>query len=1054
MVLQLRDLYDWRPRQSFSVESVRRLFDGLSTRATAGLLRCAIIMRMPKRLIIALGIGLACCRCAIALNPSLDVNQYAHTAWTTRDGIFKGAIDSFAQTPDGYLWLATEFGLFRFDGVRSVPWQPPAGEHLPSNSIRRLLVARDGRLWIGTDKGLTSWKNGKLTHYRELTGQDILAVLEDREGTVWIGAFATSTGRLCAVRTGGIQCYGEDGSLGRGILTLCEDGQGNLWAGGANGLWRWKPGPPKRYPKRDQDGEIYALVEGDNSALLIATAGGITKFADGKAEAFPLPGVALPITAHRLLRDRNGGLWIGTGDRGILHLHQGRTDVFTQSDGLSGNNVARLFEDREGNIWAATLDGLDRFRDLAVPTISVKQGLSSANVWSVLAARDGSVWLGTPKGLNRLNDGQITVYRKETSGLPDSVVQSLFQDARGRIWASSLGGGAYFENGRFVPVKGLPGGQMHSIAGDSAGNLWISDQDRGLLHLLEGRVVETIPWARLGRQDIASTLLSDPAQGGLWVGFFGGGVAYFKDGQVRASFGVADGLGEGHVNDLQLDPDGALWAATQGGLSRVKNGRVTTLASRNGLPCDAVNWMLEDDSHALWLGMACGLVRIAKSDLDAWLANAKRMIPVTVFDESDGFRSHANTSSYSPRAAKTANGKLWFLPFGGVSVVDPHHLPFNKLPPPVHIEQIVADRQTYDTASNLRLPPLVRDLEIDYTALSLAAPEKIRFRVKLEGRDPGWKDVGNERKAFYNDLPPRQYRFRVMASNNNGVWNEAGASFNFSIEPAYYQTSWFLGFCAIAFLSLLWGMYRYRLHQIARQFDMRLEERVGERTRIARELHDTLLQSFQALMFHFQAVKDQLPPGKAQEALERVLDRADRAIAEGREAIQNLRSSTQAGNELSQAMAALGEELAGAKNGENVSAAFRISIEGPPRDLHPIVRDDIYRIAREALQNAFRHAQASQVEAEITYGEALLRLRIRDDGKGIDPEHLHAGRDGHWGLAGMRERAEQIGAKLEIWSEIGAGTEVELRIPGSKAYETARRRTGLRLFGTKGGRLS
>ena len=270
-------------------------------------------------------------------------------------------------------------------------------------------------------------------------------------------------------------------------------------------------------------------------------------------------------------------------------------------------------------------------------------------------------------------------------------------------------------------------------------------------------MVEQIPWARLGRKDFAYALLPDPVQGGLWLGFCQGGVAYFKDGQVRASYAVADGLGEGRVENLQLDRDGTLWAATEGGLSRVKDGRVATLTSKNGLPCDTVHWVMEDDDHSFWLYTACGLVRIARPELDAWVADSKRTIQTTVFDSSDGVRSHADTvSGYSPRVAKSTDGKLWFLPGDGVSVIDPRHLPFNKLPPPVHIEQITADRKTYDASSNLRLPALTRDLEIDYTALSLVAPEKIRFKYKLEGHDRDWKDVGNERKAFYTNLRSAQ----------------------------------------------------------------------------------------------------------------------------------------------------------------------------------------------------------------------------------------------------------------------------------------------------------
>jgi signal transduction histidine kinase len=359
----------------------------------------------------------------------------------------------------------------------------------------------------------------------------------------------------------------------------------------------------------------------------------------------------------------------------------------------------------------------------------------------------------------------------------------------------------------------------------------------------------------------------------------------------------------------------------------------------------------------------------------------------------------------------------------------------------VHVEQIIADRKTYAASSNLRLPPLVRDLEIDYTALSLVAPEKNRFRVKLEGRDRDWKDVANERTAFYNDLPPRNYRFRVVASNNSGVWNEAGASFDFSIAPAYYQTSWFRAACGVAFLALLWGLYRYRLHQIAQAYNVRLEERVGERARLARDLHDTLLQGFQGLMLRLQALDELLPAGEAKDELEGTLDRADQVVAEGRKAVHDLRLSTVVTNDLARAVKAMGDELSG-----EGSATFELLVEGETRELHPIVRDEVYRITREALRNAFSHARAKHIEAEITYGEQLLRVRIRDDGEGIAPAILEDGRPGHYGLPGMRERAAEIGAQLDIWSGVGAGTEIDLSVPGSIAYGKRPGRSRLRAF--------
>jgi len=984
-----------------------------------------------KRRVVALVILLACCPCASALDPSLDINQYAHTAWTIREGFFKGTIYSIAQTADGYLWLGTEFGLLRFDGNRSVLWQPPEGQHLPGTTVTKLLAARNGTLWIGTDAGLASWNGARLTRRPELDAQLVLSLLEDHAGTLWAGALGFPTGRLCAIRGGSTQCEGQDGAFGQMVQSLYEDSSGNLWAGAQSGLWRWQPGPPAHYAM--PSAQLKDLKTGDAGGLLIAMPGGIKRLVQGRSEPYSVPGFREPLNANRLLRDRDGGFWIGTLDRGLIHVHQGRSAAFSQSDGLSGNVIFSLFEDREGNIWASTNGGLDRFRELPVVTVSVKQGLSSDNDWSVLAARDGSIWVGAANGLNRWHNGQVTVFRKP-SGLADDAAQSLFQDGGGQIWAFARHGLAYFANGRFVPVSGVPGGEAHFIAGDKAGNLWVSEQQR-LLRLRAGHLVEQIPWPQVGRQENASALQPDRDQGGMWLGFWrGGGVSYFRDNQVRAAYTAAQGLSERAVAGLALGQDGSLWAATEGGgLARIKDGGVAVLTTRNGLPCDTVHWTMEDDDRSLWLYTACGLVRIAPTELDAWIRDPRHRIETTVWDASDGVRLRSTSpSGYSPRVAKASDGKLWFVTGNGVNVVDPRHLPFNKFPPPVHIEGINADGRTYDASRGMHLPPLVRDVWIDYTALSLVAPEKVHFRYKLEGQDPDWKEVINDRRVQYSNLPPGNYRFRVTACNNSGIWNDAGALLDFSVDPAWYQTTWFRVASGATFLALLWALYRRHLRRIRREFDMRLDERVNERTRIARDLHDTLLQSFQGLMLRLQVGVDQLPPGRAKEVLEDALKQGDQAIAEGRDSIHDLRSSTIVGNELAGAVAAIGDEMASAD-----SATFRLVVEGSPRELHPILRDEICRIAREAVRNAFLHAKAARIEAEITYGDRLLRLRVRDDGRGMDPAMLEEGRPGHYGLPGMRERAERIGAQLNVWSAIGAGTEVELSLPGAIAYRTA-----------------
>src|SRR4029450_4544976 len=654
-----------------------------------------------RKTVMAACMLLVCRADAFALDSSLDVSQYAHTAWKVGEGLPSGAIRAIAQTPDGYLWLGTEFGLFRFDGVRPGAWQPQAGGHLPNTGIRGVCGARDVRLWIGTFTGLASWKDGKLSHYPELDGQVIEALLEDREGTIWVAGWAPSVGRLCRIQSGDMQCYGEDGRFGSGVTPLYEDSGGNLWAGAMNGLWRWKPGPPRLYPMPDAAQRIYALAESDDGGILIAKHSGVTTLRNGKTEAYPLP-AGLQFQPHRLLRDRNGGLWIGAlVDSGLLHVHEGRADLFTTGNGLSGASVTALLEDREGSIWVATVDGLDRFREFAIPMISVQQGLSSQGLGSILGARGGALWLGTSEGLNRWNQGQITVYRnrrqpgargasrptgltlgrgadwKRTvreitdSGLPEKIAESIFQDKSGQIWVGTQSGVAFLKSGRFAPVSSVPYGVVHSITGDSAGNLWMSHQE-ALFHLLETRLVERIPWAQLGRREPATALLHDARQGGVWLGFRDGGVAYFDDGQISASYAAAEGLGEGMIRSFYPDASGSLWAATDGGLSRIKDGRVLTLTSRNGLPCNIVHWMMEDDAHSVWLYTACGLARIARSDLDPGASNPNQTIQVAVFDSSDGVSNRRFPGGYSANVAKSADGKLWFLRPGGVSVLDPH----------------------------------------------------------------------------------------------------------------------------------------------------------------------------------------------------------------------------------------------------------------------------------------------------------------------------------------------------------------------------------------------
>jgi len=980
---------------------------------------------------------------AAALDPPLQIAQYSHTSWTALDGAVLGLVFAMAQTPDGYLWIAGSFGLFRFDGVRFEHWQPPDGQSLPSG-VYSLLVSRDGTLWIGTFSGLSSWNGTRFVYRHPQIGEGrfVTSLLEDRDGTVWAGVLG-ERGELCAIRAGEVRCAAPEGGFGEFVWSLAQDRSGVLWVGAENGVWRWSPGEPRRYGiPGPRMGDLATTPDG--SVLAGMQGGGLLQVAGDRLVPHRFRGVGHPgdrladrdIKSNKLLRDRDGGLWIGTTGSGLVHVKDGLADTFTRADGLSGNISCSLFEDREGNIWFGSEKGLDRFRKLPVTTLSARQGLPDEVTRSVVATRDGSVWVATKDGLARWKrDGTLLVYR-ESDGLPDAHVQSQYQDADGRLWVSTARGLAYFADGRFVGVDGGPSNVIHAIAGDAAGNLWLSG-NQGLARLSRGRFVGNVPWTALGSK-VAQGILAD--RDGLWLSFWDGGVAYFKDGRIQATYTAAQGLGARQVTHLRLDADGALWASTgAGGLSRIKDGRIASLTVASGLPCMTVHWSEQDDNGALWMYTVCGLLRVAQDDLAAWIADPRHRVTPQVWGASDGVPLTVTPPAlYNPAVAKGPGGKFWFVGAGEVQLVDPYHMPSNPVPPPVHIEALIADRRPLHVADGLRLPALTRDITIEFTALTLADPKRTRFRYRLEGHDNEWQDVVDRRLATYTNLPPGNYRFRVRAANNSGVWNETGAQLEFSILPAVYQTTWFRVALALVLLGIAGAAFQIRLHmrmkRLQRQFDATLDGRVAERTRIARELHDTLLQSFQGLLLQLQAGINLLPdrPRESKQVFTRVIDQVADAITEGRDTVQALRASTTETNNLSGALRALVEELS---RGSGHAVSAQVTVHGAPQVLHPIVRDETFRIAAEALRNAFRHADAKRIDVEVRYEPQQLRVCVRDDGKGIEPEVLSRGeKQGHFGLSGMRERAEVAGGKLTVRSGPGAGAEVEFSLPGARAY--------------------
>jgi signal transduction histidine kinase/ligand-binding sensor domain-containing protein len=973
-------------------------------------------------------------RAVFALNPDRHISQYGHTAWRIQDGLFGGEVRTVTQTTDGYIWVGTEAGLFRFDGVRFVSWSSQEVEQMPSTSITALLGARDGSLWIGTDAGLVHRVNQHLITYLQGEGY-ISSILQDVNGEIWIARDRSgdNTQPLCKVIGIGVRCYGnEDGVPAFLAGPLVQDASSNLWLGGDTALLRWRPGSSNVYrPKALKsnagvDGVEALSVAADGSIWVgMALRGrglGLQHLGDGGLKSFVAPklnGETVEVT--ELLEDHEKNLWVGTSDQGIYRIHGADVDHYRTTDGLSSDFISQFYEDREGDLWVATAKGLDCFRDLRMSSFSTREGLSADAVDSVLASRDGTIWIGNASKLDVLGPGGVP--SQVGNALQGHQVTSLLQDRAGRLWAGIDNTLTIYQGRRFRQIKrqdGSPVGVVMGMTEDSENNIWVETMGSPwtLIRIQDQKVREAFPAPQM---PLARKIAADP-QSGIWLGLLNGDLARYRSGKTE-TFPFPHHPGS-RVNELIAASDGSILGATAFGVVGWKNGKRQILTVRNGLPCDSIHALISDDRGDLWLYAQCGLIEIADAELQRWWGRPESRLKMRVFDVSDGVQpgqGHFNASAKSP------DGRLWFANRTILQMIDPDHIAGNAVVPPVHIEGIVADRKSYSPQDGLNLPPLTRDVEIDYTALSFVVPQKALFRYMLEGHDADWQEPGTRRQAFYNNLRPGHYRFRVLACNNDGVWTSTPAVWRFVIRPAYYQTLWFKAALLTTALMLLWLFYLYRLRQISAEIHSRLNERQRERERIARELHDTLLQGFQGLVLRFQAVLNRIPDDDPLRAgVENALLRADEVLIEGRDRVREIRSEPSP--ELPNLLGSFGHSQA------SESTSFQFLIVGTVVALRPLICDDVYRIAREALTNAFRHASASQVEAELIYDRAQFNLRIRDNGAGIDEQTLSGGRLSHWGLQGMRERAKLSGGKLSIRSRPGAGTEVELLIPGKLAY--------------------
>ncbi|WP_161557188.1 ligand-binding sensor domain-containing protein [Acidisarcina polymorpha] len=757
---------------------------------------------------------------------------------------------------------------------------------------------------------------------------------------------------------------------------------------------------------------------------------GLRRLIDGVATSYAVRGMdGATLSVNSLFLDRNKALWVGTVGQGIYRVYNGEADHFGSSDGLSSDAVQHFYQDKEGDVWVVTSKGIDRFRNLPAKTFSLREGLTADSVGSVLATRDGALWIGNQGGLDILRHGTFAKMSSH-DGLPGQDVTALLEDHGGRVWIGVDGSLAVYDHYRFRLVKREDGGAVGVIvamAEDAAHDIWasytgVAGNPPGLLRIRDLKVIENISFPPDGG---ALTLASDH-ETGIWLGLRNGGVERYRGGHFESVAKSGDGP-EDAVANLLVDPDGSLWGATDHGLIWWKGDRAATLNSRNGLPCDSVYSLIRDNLGSLWLSTRCGFITIPASEVSRWQEQPEGAVKIRLFDMFDGAQT-AHTS-FHPSVSRTVDARLWFANDSFVQMIDPSHLETNNLPPPVHIEQVMADRKNYSPTDEARLPALTRDLEIDYTALSFVVPGKVRFRYKLEGRDTDWQEPGTRRQALYSDLRPGKYRFQVIACNNDGVWNEEGAVLNFSIAPMWYQTAWFRILCLASIMVIGWILYRIRVRQVAKAIGARFDERLAERTRMARELHDTFLQTIQGSKFVVDdGLEEPLNAEKMHRALGQVSGWLDQAIQEGRAALNSLRSSTTLKNELAPALRRVAESGV-VPEGMTISA----SVIGDARELHPIVRDELYRIGHQAIQNAKAHSHGRSLEIALIYGHDLT-LHVRDNGVGIDPGYVMSGREDHHGLQGMRERATRIQGQLTILSSAESGTDISVVVPGRLSF--------------------
>jgi ligand-binding sensor domain-containing protein/signal transduction histidine kinase len=1009
----------------------------------------------------------------VSVDNAADI-RFAHIS--TAQGLSQIRVTNIVQDDLGFMWFGTLAGLNRFDGYTFKIFVHERGNpNSPGGvDIQSLFKDRDGALWMGCEQSVDRF-DPKTDTFVHFPVRMVKQISQDRAGLLW---FSTDRGLYqLDQKTGKIRVYTHNPSDPESlpdnhVVSAAEDKTGRFWVGEPYGMYEFdratghvKLSIPLHTGSRDLS--FYEDRLG-NFWIFYGTGNGLAQF-DRERNVLTYysshPGDTVS-TAYSgmtaMLEDRHGNLWLATQGSGLVKFDREHNRFISYTykpsdlDGLAQDRVTTLYEDRDGSIWVSLFgSGLQRFSPVPMPfqNVPLQQGEDSVGCFYEDSHRN--LWIGTRLALHRIDpSGKSTHFTGVKRGIPFDVV-SVIEDRAGFIWVGTSNNGLFrldpknnqwkhYQHDENDPSS-LSNNIAYRLLIDHEGTLWIATWDGLDRFDAQTERFTTFRTDSHARELIYLTL-SEDAQHNLWLGTNGFGLQHFdpKTAQFTTygSTDVVGSLSNSIVLGVRIARDGTMWVGTANGLNKFDPAtkHFTAYNTHDGMASGVADCLLEDSRGTLWMSSTKG---------------------ISNFDPSTKIFRNFSTVEGLPgpemagwcACVRSASGRMYFSGFSGATTFRPEALSESNYAPPTVITDfrllgnsqspaLTITSQAISYTSKIGLSHKQTPFALTFAALSYSDSPANRYRYKLEGLDNSWTEVGSDgRTVTYTSLRAKKYRFRVQGATNSSQWSEPGAELEIVIFPPWWETWWFRTAYVVAALLAIWSIYLYRMRQIAQQLDIRIDAQVNERMRIARELHDTLLQSFQGVAFQIQAARRLLlrKADSAEEVLDEAIVATEEAIREGRSAIRDLRPEQAEQRNFPELLKAAGLDQATTQDNHGHSPTYRVVVEGKQQELSPVLQDEFYRISREAVRNAFAHSAATRIEVEIRYDQDQLRVRIRDDGKGIDPEVLQVGgRSGHFGIPGMRERAQRIGARLDFWSEADAGTEVQLTVPASMAYQRPR----------------